>query len=248
MEKGGLGPPGFIIDNVKVSININTASLIIESEQKMNHQEIFNHFDQHLCDDEKPSLYFEDFFRNENLTETFPFKLLAGLRYVEQSIQHHPEGNVWKHTLLVVDCAAERKHLSQRPRILMWAAMLHDLGKVPATKVRKGRITAYDHDKMGEELAVAFLKELTDDEAFVQQVAKMVRWHMQILFVVKHLPFADLSTMVKEVPIEEIALLSLCDRLGRGGMTEQVIQKEYENARHFLNQCRQETERQLQRV
>lgn len=39
-------------------------------------------------------------------------------------------------------------------------------------------------------------------------------------FVNKNLPFKDIESMVKEVSIKEIALISLCDRLGRGGMSE----------------------------
>lgn len=171
------------------------------------------------------------------LTSTYPFNLLADLQAVEQSPRHHPEGNVWKHTLLVVDCAAERRQFSKNPRVLMWAAMLHDLGKVPATRVRGGRITAYDHDKFGEELASLFLKEFTEDEDFILTVAKMVRWHMQILFVVKKLPYAELEQMVKEVDINELGLLSLCDRLGRGELSEQQFVEEHKNLTYFLDKC-----------
>ncbi len=165
--------------------------------------------------------------------------MLADLKTVEQSPQHHPEGNVWKHTLLVVDCAAALKQQSKNPRVLMWAALLHDLGKVRTTSVRGGRITAYDHDKWGEKLALEFLREFTADEQFMQAVAKMVRWHMQILFVVKKLPYAELESMVKEVDIDELGLLSLCDRLGRGELSQRQVNEEYENLAFFLNQCQQ---------
>ncbi len=38
----------------------------------------------------------------------------------------------------------------------MWGALLHDLGKAPTTKIRKGKITSYDHDKVGAELVRNF--------------------------------------------------------------------------------------------
>ena len=212
----------------------------------MNKAKLFKEFDKHLCEDEKPSLYFGELFRDELIDSTYPFTLLADLRAVEQSPQHHPEGNVWQHTLLVVDCAAERKQLSKNPRILMWAALLHDLGKVPATRVRGGRITAYDHDKLGEKLALDFLREFTEDDEFMQTVAKMVRWHMQILFVVKKLPFAELEKMINEVDIDELGLLSFCDRLGRGELSEQKMMEEYENLEYFLNKCQQIKREKLQ--
>lgn len=205
----------------------------------MEKQAIFNDFNDHLCLDDQPSYYFEKIFSVELFRHSYPFNLLSDLEKVEQSPQHHREGNVWKHTLLVVDGAAALRQQSKHPRVLMWAALLHDLGKVPATEVRGGRITAYDHDKWGEKLALDFLREFTEDETFMQAVAKLVRWHMQILFVVKKLPFAELESMVKEVDIDELGLLSLCDRLGRGGLSERQRNEEYENLAYFLNQCQQ---------
>lgn len=195
-------------------------------------------FDKHLCEDKTPSGYFAGLLWEEGISKTYPFSLLDDLKKVEQSPQHHPEGNVWNHTLLVVDRAAERKQFSQQPRILMWAALLHDLGKIPATRVRAGRITAYDHDKLGEKLAFDFLRQFSQDEAFINAVAKLVRWHMQYLFVVKKLPFAELEQMVKEVNLTELGLLSLCDRLGRGSLSEQQLAEEHENLAYFLHKCR----------
>lgn len=204
----------------------------------LNKQQLFTDFDYHLCADEKPSEYFADIFYDQDMASAFPFKLLADLSAVEQSPQHHPEGNVWQHTLLVVDGAAERRAFSHDPRVLMWAALLHDLGKVPATRVRGGRITAYDHDKLGEKLALDFLQAFAQDQDFVQKVAKLVRWHMQFLFVVKNLPFAQLEQMVREVDIHELGLLSICDRLGRGELSERQMLKEHEDLAYFLQKCR----------
>ncbi len=184
-----------------------------------------------ICDDSYKNIY--------------PFSLLAALQAVEQSVQHHPEGNVWNHTLLVVDCAATLRNLSNNARIFMWAALLHDLGKIPATRVRKGRVTAYDHDKLGAGLVMDFLGEFTSDKDFIQQVANLVRWHMQALFVSKQLPFTDLETMIKEVTVEEIALLSLCDRLGRGKMSEPDIAQECKHIEYFIKQCQQVLDKEL---
>lgn len=210
-----------------------------------NKHEKFTEFEEHLLNDEKPSIYFGQIADSRLFSDIYPFTLLGDLKKVEQSPEHHPEGNVWEHTLLVVDLAAEARHASETPRVFMWSALLHDLGKAPATKIRKGRITAYDHDKYGANLAAKFLKEFTDDEDFIKKVSKMVRWHMQILFVVKELPFADIDRMVTEVPLGEIALLSLCDRLGRGNMNEKIRQEEIENIKYFLQKCQQHKDEKL---
>jgi putative nucleotidyltransferase with HDIG domain len=209
----------------------------------VNKQEAFTQFEEHLQNDSKPSIYFRNLADSSLFADTYPFTLLGQLRRVEQSPEHHPEGNVWEHTLLVVDHAAERRLVSEDPRVFMWSALLHDLGKARTTKVRRGRITAYDHDKLGAILAADFLREFTDDEEFIKRVAQMVRWHMQVLFVVKKLPFADIDKMVSEVSGSEIALLSLCDRLGRGNMNEATKQKEMENINYFLQKCLQHSAR-----
>jgi len=205
---------------------------------------MFKEFEYHLLQDEKPSQYFRRLTDSRLFSEIYPFTLLGDLNRVEQQPEHHPEGNVWEHTLLVVDLAAMSRATSEDPRVLMWAALLHDLGKTHTSRVRRGRITAYDHDKLGAVLAAGFLQEFTDDEEFIKKVAQMVRWHMQILFVVKDLPFADIDRMIAEVPLGEIALLSLCDRLGRGELNEAAKQKEMDNLRVFMQKCQERMESQ----
>lgn len=197
----------------------------------------FLEIDRHLLDDPKPSNYIIALGETGLFEDKYPYTLLGELKKVPQSPKHHPEGSVWNHTMLVLDNAGERKKLSQDPKVLMWAALLHDLGKAPATKITKGRITSYDHDKLGERLSAKFLKELTNDHEFINKVSRMVRWHMQILFVTKGLPFADIRKMASEVSIDEIALLGLCDRLGRGNMTKDKTLIEEKSIITFLEKC-----------
>lgn len=203
----------------------------------MDKYQQFVEFEEHLLNDDKPSFYFRELAATGLLTDTYPLSLLGNLQTVEQPPNFHPEGNVWEHTMLVVDLAAEGRYISEDPRVLMWAALLHDLGKADTTLVRGGRITAYDHDKHGAKLAADFLKAFTDDQEFITQVSRMVRWHMQILYVNKKLPYANIDKMLTEVPLGEIALLSLCDRLGRGNMNKKIQQAGLANVESFLEQC-----------
>jgi tRNA nucleotidyltransferase (CCA-adding enzyme) len=198
---------------------------------------VFEEFERHLMEDDKPSIYFEKIINNKDIFDEYPFTLLSRLVDTPQSPQHHPEGSVWKHTLLVVDNAAKAKELSENPRAFMWGALLHDLGKAPTTKIRKGKITSYDHDKVGAELCSDFLHVFTEDAEFIKQVTALVRWHMQTLFVIKNLPFGDVKSMASEISIKEIALLSQADRLGRGEMNESKIKEEKENIKTFISKC-----------
>lgn len=201
--------------------------------------EKYKEFDYHLMNDAKPSEYFNRILNEGIVLKEYPFKMLGELVNTMQSKEHHPEGNVWNHTMLVLDNAAANKGKSKNPRSFMWAALLHDLGKPSTTKLRKGKITSYDHDKVGENLSEEFLKNFTEDEGFINDVGRLVRWHMQILFVNKNLPFGDVNRMKEETDVEEVALLGLCDRLGRGEMTQRKVSEEKENIELFLKKCKQ---------
>ncbi len=203
----------------------------------INYRQIFSDFEYHLLKDEKPSKYFIDEMENGLYFNQYPFRMLKKLKDIPQSPEHHPEGDVWNHTMLVVDEAASHKDKSEDKRVFMWAALLHDIGKAPTTKVKKGKIITYDHDKIGEEMAIGFLKTLNDEEEFIKKVSKLVRWHMQILFVVKELPFAELNKMMSQVPYKEVALLGICDRLGRGELSEEKILQEKETIKRFTEKC-----------
>jgi poly(A) polymerase len=111
--------------------------------------------------------------------------MLKKLEKTPQSPVHHPEGNVWKHTLLVVDEAARRKNESGDPRVLMWAALLHDIGKPPTFRFDK-RIRFDGHVEAGVEMAARILERLrfSNDRSA----------HIQAL-IAHHLRFKDLPHM-----------------------------------------------------
>ncbi len=203
----------------------------------MNKYDLFRECGEHLQNDHRPSRYLRDLDEKRWLARIEPFDQLAGLKDIQQSPLFHPEGDVWEHTLLVVDQAAQSRHLSENTRVFMWAALLHDLGKIPTTKMRRGRITAYDHDREGAKMAARFLRQLTEDEEFIEGVRRLIRWHMHSLYVNKRLPFAHVDQMLSEVPLQEIALFSLCDRCGRGDMDETTRLQEITGIKSFVEQC-----------
>ncbi|MEG0128723.1 MAG: phosphohydrolase, partial [Clostridium sp.] len=83
-------------------------------------------------------------------------------------------------------------------------------------------------------LAKKFLEEFTDNREFIDGVSALVRWHMQILFVVNRLPFADVKGMMSQVNINEVGLLGYCDRMGR---TNSDSNNEKHNIELFIAEC-----------
>lgn len=192
---------------------------------------IFEQITQHLIDDITPSDYINSLSK-ETVFNEYPFQMLKELKLTEQSKQYHPEGNVWNHTMLVVDEAAKVRDRSKDTRIFMWAALLHDIGKPDTTRSRKGKITSYEHDIVGARISKEFLSALTEDIEFVEAVSLLVKYHMHILYVLKGLPFGDVSGLLREVDKNDIALLCRCDRFGRTGVNKEEEEKQY---RKFLS-------------
>lgn len=197
-------------------------------------KELFNEIDDHLMNADRPSTYIQN-INNKLFYETAPFTMLSKLKDVKQSKIHHPEGNVFTHTMLVVDESAKRKHKTNHGRALMWAAVLHDIGKLVTTKIRNGKITSYNHDIAGQKMSIEFLEYFVDDTEFIEMVSYLVRYHMQILFVVKNMPYADIEGMTLHTDINDLALLGLCDRLGRLNVNEK---EETENINIFLKKVK----------
>lgn len=198
----------------------------------MTCKEVFFEVDYILLNSPKPSVDIKKLI-DEGKFDEKPFIKIKNLENIEQNLIHHPEGNVLNHTLLVVDKASEYKEKSKNKRVFMWAALLHDLGKLTTTKVRKGKITAYGHDLQGEILSRQFLHQLTDDEAFIDDVCILVKHHMQPLFYDKKLPFFKDKEIIEDSDYEEISLLSMADRLGRANLCEEKIKMEEKRINNF---------------
>ena len=198
-------------------------------------EHLFNEMNDHLLMDERPSDYFENLLRNNLIFRFYPFNFISSLNTIPQSPAYHPEGNVWNHTMMVIDIAARKKDQSANQEVLMWSALLHDIGKNGCTRFKNGKITVSDHDIRGGVLAQKFLWEFKKDSYIVERIASMVRWHMQFNYAMKDLPYDCLDRMVEACDIFEIGLLSLCDRLGRGGLSEKKIKEEEKNILLFMD-------------
>lgn len=134
--------------------------------------------EQVLLSAEKPSAYLEA-LRGQN---ALPPALapLAALIGVPQNPAYHAEGDVWNHTMLVLDAAAALRPQAQQPLGLMLAALCHDLGKALTTRVQDGRIISHGHEAAGIPLTQELLRGLGfADPALTAYVCNMVKLHMR---------------------------------------------------------------------
>ncbi|WP_367568170.1 HDIG domain-containing metalloprotein [Lacrimispora sp.] len=188
--------------------------------------ELFNTITEHLMLNEKPSDYL-NWLSNLESFKQWPFSMLGRLKDTEQSKIHHPEGNVWNHTMLVLDEAAAVREKSSDSKAFMWAALLHDIGKPDTTRIKGEKITAYNHDSVGAGLAKEFLESVTSEQDFIVKVCMLVKYHMHMLYILKDLPFSDKKGLISSVDMNDIALLGYCDRLGRKDADRNKVMEEY---------------------
>ena len=130
-----------------------------------------------LLNEEKPSVFFEMLRNTDQLGKWFPeLEALIGL---EQDPVFHPEGDVWTHTMEVIDRAAAFRERVSDPFAFMMLALTHDMGKAVTTAVVKGRIHAYEHETKGLPEVERFVRRLVNEPEVIEYVLNMVPLHMR---------------------------------------------------------------------
>jgi putative nucleotidyltransferase with HDIG domain len=97
---------------------------------------------------------------------------VAAMKGVAQPPEFHPEGDVWRHTLLLL------AGLDHPTPTLAWAALLHDVGKPPTFRVAE-RIRFDGHVEEGVKLAHGILNRLRFSRDDMEQVEALVANHMR---------------------------------------------------------------------
>jgi tRNA nucleotidyltransferase (CCA-adding enzyme) len=144
----------------------------------------------------------------------------------QQEPEWHPEGDVWIHTLLVIDQARTRIDDLDRARqiVVMLGAVCHDLGKPLTTACIDGRIRSIDHEQAGVAPSVAVLDRLNihsiDGYDVRKQVLGIVAHHLKPgMFRQSPTPVSDgaFRRLAEKVDLEMLARVAKSDCLGRTG-------------------------------
>jgi len=181
---------------------------------------------------EKPSVYFELLRQMDHLKEFFPE--LAATIGVEQNPIYHPEGDVFCHTMLVIDNAASLRERAKKPLWFMYAALLHDLGKITATtKDEFGKITSHGHEVYGMPMAVEQMRRLTNEEDFIKYVENMVFLHMRPNMLAKSQSKKRKSRMMFDLSLcpEDLILLARADAQGKTDKPYNLAYQDFLNIR-----------------
>jgi poly(A) polymerase len=151
---------------------------------------------------------------------------IAKMKGVKQPPQFHPEGDVWVHTLLVID-----KLLAGCSPMLAWGALLHDVGKPPTFTPPAGpdgRIRFDEHAEVGSRMAEQICRRFRFSNDETEHVAALVANHMRFKDVLRMKP-ATLKRFVRLEDFGEHLELHRLDSSSSNGHLEN-----YEFMKKFL--------------
>ncbi len=99
---------------------------------------------------------------------------IARMKGVAQPPQYHPEGDVWTHTLMLLDqldpgCAAT----------LAWGALLHDVGKPPTFRIAPDRIRFDGHVEVGVAMGAEICRRFRFSNDDTRQILALIENHMR---------------------------------------------------------------------
>ncbi len=181
---------------------------------------------------DKPSMGLE-FLRQSLWIQWFPE--LQALIGCNQNPLHHPEGDVWKHTLMAIDAAAElKKQLPEEWHLpFMFGMLLHDTGKPGTTN--PDTLKSHGHDKLGAEKAKTFMRRISDEKELIERTTAITELHMQPGFLykgkAKHAAWRRLHNKLR---LDVLALVARADAMASGGINVESKFKAGELAMEFF--------------
>lgn len=153
---------------------------------------------------------------------------IARMKGVEQPPEYHPEGDVWKHTLMMIEGLP-----AGSPRTLAWGVLLHDVGKPSTFTPPSGpgdRIRFNEHAEIGTRMAEEICRRLRFSNEDTEQISALVANHMRFKDVLQMKP-ATLKRFVRMPRFEEHLQLHRLDCVSSHGHLDN-----YEFVRRFLEE------------
>jgi poly(A) polymerase len=151
---------------------------------------------------------------------------LERMKGCEQPAQFHPEGDVFKHTRIMLQMLPGQVSLP-----LVLSVLFHDIGKPPTASVdEEGRIRFNGHDRIGAEMTEQIMERLRFSRAEIDATVEAVRQHM-VFKDVPNMRVAKLKRFMARPTFEDELELHRVDCASSHGMLDNY---------DFLQQKREE--------
>ncbi len=132
---------------------------------------------------------------------------ISAMKGIRQPPEFHPEGDVFAHTLLLLENLPH-----PCPPTLAWGALLHDVGKPATFRVAPDRIRFDNHVEVGVKIAEGICERLRFSNHDATQVLALVDNHMRFGHVAR-MKESTLKKFLRLPGIEEHLALHRADSL-----------------------------------
>ncbi len=139
---------------------------------------------------------------------------ISKMKGVEQPPQYHPEGDVFVHTLLLLE-----KLPAGCSKTLAWGALLHDVGKPPTFRVAPDRIRFDGHVDIGVKMAAEICRRLRFSNDETDRILALVDHHMRFGHVFR-MKESTLKKFLRLPAFDEHLELHRLDSLSSHGLLE----------------------------
>jgi len=222
--------PDSLLTQICTTMDISTVSI----------ERIEKECEKLLLKSQRPSLAFRWLHKIGRLKEVIPeVALLDG---VPQNSEWHPEGDVFEHSMQALDASAFLVYNDMQTKlIMMYAALLHDIGKKETTKQIGGVWRSLRHEHVGALMVPAALRRITRKKDLISAVKCLVKYHMVPMQLVKSKAsksaYKRLACKVDlcGITLSMLADLCLADKQGRNGLSHIPLTSSFSDLDYFRN-------------
>ena len=227
----------------RFDLKIHHDTIILCKQCELNElpkERIFEEFKKLLLKSNKPSKGF-NYFDELDILKHYPE--LKSIKNIPQDPEWHPEGDVWEHTMMVIDELANFDINDEKKKLtLMFAAICHDFGKATTTIKKDGRWRSPGHEQAGVKPSERFLKRFCNEKDLINNVKSLVNCHLRpaMLFNANQLQGVSdtaIKRLAMQVNIQDLYILAKADHFGR--LTQDALKKEFPAGEWLLQRAKE---------
>lgn len=181
-----------------------------------------------LLKSKKPSIFFEEIRKMNQLD--YWFKEVKNLIGVEQNPKYHAEGDVWVHTMMVLDEGVKYLNKIDNHFYFLLSCIAHDFGKYSCTEIINGEIKSHKHEIEGLPLVESFLNRITNEKMLIKYVLNMTKLHMRPHTLALAKSSIKSTNKLFDESVDPLALICLANADRNGAISE----NERESSDEFL--------------
>lgn len=184
-------------------------------------ERVYEELKKALLKSDQPSIFFTSLAQMNQLS--FWFKEVEQLIGLKQDPLYHPEGDVFVHTMEVLDRGALYKDKVSDPCCFLLECLVHDLGKITCTFEENGRIHSYGHELEGLKLIETFTGRFCEEKSVMKYLLNLTPLHMLPFSLAAAKSSIKSTNRMFDKAVEPLDLLylSVCDK-GDGAKKEDI--------------------------